>query len=346
LFFSRGLGRGHAVPDAAIAEELRRLRPNLEICFVSYSLGAHTLRQLGHRVIDLDLAEDPLLFDSVTRVVSLLRNEKPALVVSHEEFSTVPVARGFGLPTVFLTDWFGPPEWPIMQALKYADEIVLLDEPGYQSEPEYLREKVHYAGLVFRPLFPLESRIHCRRRRSLPRDTTVILVVPGGAGFHSEAAAPIFDLLVQAFLALPLRNKRLLWVVGEPDFNFLTEKTQGEDDISILAPHSDLTTTMMASDLVITKGNRTPLLECEILGIATMSLSSGRNFVDDDRIARIRSNTALRVRGLTSPMLTKHMIASLARRTRLKRPDEHTVNQGRRNAAERICLHLDKARVH
>jgi len=59
LFFSRGKGRGHAVPDAAIARELVALSPGVEIHFISYSVGATTLRDLGWNVVDLGLPEDP-----------------------------------------------------------------------------------------------------------------------------------------------------------------------------------------------------------------------------------------------------------------------------------------------
>ena len=47
LFFSRGKGRGHAVPDAAIASDLVGREPDVKITFASYGMGAATLKSLG-----------------------------------------------------------------------------------------------------------------------------------------------------------------------------------------------------------------------------------------------------------------------------------------------------------
>ena len=52
LFFSRGRGRGHAIPDMAIAEKLLRLRDDADIRFVSYATGAATFTEFGHSVIE------------------------------------------------------------------------------------------------------------------------------------------------------------------------------------------------------------------------------------------------------------------------------------------------------
>ena len=49
--FPEGKGRGHAIPDAAIAKELVKLEPTLDVTFVSYSVGAETLKDLGQNVI-------------------------------------------------------------------------------------------------------------------------------------------------------------------------------------------------------------------------------------------------------------------------------------------------------
>lgn len=153
LFFSRGKGRGHAVPDAAIGNELQKLEPRLELTFVSYSTGAATLKELGKEVIDLGLPEDNPLWDTSLRVVRLLRDQEPhTIVVSHEEFCVAPLAKAFGFPTVFLTDWFVSAESHYMRSLQHADEIIFMDRPGLYDEPSYLSGKVHYVGCVLRPL--------------------------------------------------------------------------------------------------------------------------------------------------------------------------------------------------
>ncbi len=209
LFFSRGKGRGHAIPDAAIANELVVLEPTLDITFASYSVGAVTLKDLGQEVIDLDLPEDNPLWETLLRIAPLLQERRPALVVSHEEFCVPPLSKAFGLPAVFLTDWFTNPDSIQMQALKYTEQVIFLDDPGIYDEPPYLLGKVLYAGCVLRPLDTAGSdKAQSRCALKIPVDSTAILVSPGGAEMHSEARAPLFDLVLDAFDSLNVADKQ------------------------------------------------------------------------------------------------------------------------------------------
>ena len=341
LFFSRGKGRGHAIPDAAIANELVVLEPILDITFASYSVGAATLKDLGQNVIDLDLPEDNPLWDTVLHVVPLLQERRPALVVSHEEFCVLPLSKAFGLPSVFITDWFAGPDSMQMQALKYADQVIFLDDAGIYDEPPYLAGKVLYAGYVLRPLESGETdKAHSRCELKLPADSTVILVSPGGAGMHSEARAPIFDLVLGAYDSLNVGNKRLLWVVGDPDYSSLVEKSRDRDDLIILKPHYNFTPTIMAADVVITKGNRLPLFECETLGIPSISISYGHNPVDDYRVSHIRTNIALRARGLNKLALRDYIVKALTRASEIQQMPRRDIQSQRLAVAKGLQSHL------
>ena len=57
LFFCRGRGSGHAIPDIEVVKELATVRPEAEVRFVSYGTGATTLAEHGHEVIDIQLPE-------------------------------------------------------------------------------------------------------------------------------------------------------------------------------------------------------------------------------------------------------------------------------------------------
>lgn len=65
LFFCRGRGSGHAIPDIEITNELLRLRGDVEVRFVSYATGAKTLAEFGFPVIDLGLPELNSLLDVI-----------------------------------------------------------------------------------------------------------------------------------------------------------------------------------------------------------------------------------------------------------------------------------------
>jgi UDP-N-acetylglucosamine:LPS N-acetylglucosamine transferase len=315
LFFSRGKGRGHAVPDAAIADGLARQEPGATITFASYGMGAATLRSLGWHPIDLRLPEDNPLWDTVVSAARVLDEVAPTLVVSHEECAVLPVAKARGLPTVFLTDWFLRDESVYMQALQFADEVIFLDDAGYQDVPRYLAGKVVYVGPVLQNgRTPRLSRDECRSQLGFASEETVIVVAPGGATTHSEALAPILDLVLTAYDRLEAPRKRLVWVVGGADHRDIGRRVAGRSDIIVLTPHDTIAWTIAAANLVITKGNRITTLECEALGVPSISISFGHNPPDDNRVARIRTNVALRARGLDAVVLKRHIADAIATR--------------------------------
>src|SRR5579859_4471836 len=109
MIVSRGPGRGHAVPDMAIASQLARLTSDCEVQFVSYAAGAEAYRTCGHQVVDLHLPDNPPLWDLVIAFTKLLIDNKPDLLVSHEEVGIVPIAEAFGIETMVVTDFFTRP---------------------------------------------------------------------------------------------------------------------------------------------------------------------------------------------------------------------------------------------
>ena len=334
LFFSRGMGRGHAIPDAAIATELRRIDPSLQILFVSWSVGAATLRDLGERVVDLDLPESPSIWESVRASIPLFERYRPSFVISHEEFSCLPLARTFGLRSVFLIDWFIGPKTIQMQSLQYADKIIFLDEPGYYDEPPYLAGKVAYTGCVVRPIETVPEKTRARSMLNLPANAHVITVLPGGSAMHTEAQAPMFELVEGAFALLDASVKRLVWIAGDSDHLALSAKTNPE--VLVRPPTNAALALIAASDLIITKGNRNTLFEASALGIPSISVSFGANPIDDYRALRINGNTALRAGGLTCRTLSTYMKASVGQRGSLTRSKPELLSRPRRRAAEEI----------
>src|SRR4051794_15876315 len=92
LFFSRGRGHGHAIPDMEIASSLLKQAPGLQIRFVSYATGARTFRERGEEVIDVKLSETPSFTDTILAFHTVLQNESPDAIISHEEFGALVAA--------------------------------------------------------------------------------------------------------------------------------------------------------------------------------------------------------------------------------------------------------------
>src|SRR5260370_14131139 len=93
LFFSRGRGRGHAIPDIEILQELRQIDSGIEVQFVSYATGAETFKAEGHGVVDLALPEDNGFVETTIVAYRTILEFRPKVVISHEEFAALVAAR-------------------------------------------------------------------------------------------------------------------------------------------------------------------------------------------------------------------------------------------------------------
>lgn len=346
LFFSRGRGSGHAIPDMAIADDLAALEPDIHLRFVSYGTGASTLAAHGRALIDLDLPDRNPVWETLIRCAALLGELQPDLVISHEEFVALVAARMTGIPAVFITEWFGSAEDPQTQTLAYADEIVFIEEEGIFDEPPYIEGKVYYAGPVLREFaYGRRDRDRARQELGIPQDAITILVAPGG--WATEEREPIAELLMPAFDALKSPRKRLVWLAGT-DYELLNERFGGRPDVLVKERDWQIDRLMVASDMAITKANRVTLRELAALGIPSISISHGHNRIDDALIERLETNTPLDARTAHPRMLATAMREAL-NRARYGVPGEldgaPPRSDGARLAAQRIAHHIDRARA-
>ncbi|MGH9719812.1 MAG: hypothetical protein ACRD8O_06340 [Bryobacteraceae bacterium] len=305
MFVSRGNGRGHAVPDMAIAAKLIDLSPHISVQFVSYAEGAEAYRACGHQVLDLQAPDMPPLFHMLIVFTKLLGHAKPRLVVAHEEFPVPPAAACLGIPCIFITDFFMDPSSLHMQALQHAFEIIFTAEPGLYTEPPQLNGKVHYVGRAVRNMeYTRADWERARKELNVPLDATVVLCQPGG---WTESRAPLAGLLSAAWDQIRLSPKRLIWLTGR-DYETLAARFRQRDDVIILREDWKIDRLMAASDVLITKANRLTVYEAASLGLPSISISSLLNWPDDVAVGRVDSNTPLVCDSLTPQTLAERIL--------------------------------------
>jgi UDP:flavonoid glycosyltransferase YjiC (YdhE family) len=310
LFFTRGRGRGHAIPDIELARELVRIRPDLHLQFASYAMGVTTLRAAGFSVIDMQLSDEAGYLESIVAAIRTISNERPGLVVSHEEFAALPVAKSFSLPTILIVDFFSPVQTLWSESSQYADEVLFIERRGIFPEPPWLRGRIRYVGPLVRPLAVTRNdRLRMRAELDLPVDAKVVSVIPGS--WATEERAPVFELVIPAFRGLPYGRKKLIWVAGR-DIEKLAARTGGVEDITLIGEFSPIEKLMVASDLVVTKGNRGTTIELASLGVPAVSLSFGLNVIDEMITWRIPTNTALNARGVDAECLRDAIHGAMA----------------------------------
>src|SRR5207253_2936221 len=157
LFFSRGRGKGHAVPDLSIVEQLRKICPDVRLAFASYATGAEVFEAAGESLFRMPLPERNPFADTVLCAAQVLSQVRALLVVSHEEMAVLPAAKIYDSRTVFLSHWFSAPPDPFLHALRFADEVLFMEKPGLFPEPEVVAGRVRYLGPVLRRFYHLPA---------------------------------------------------------------------------------------------------------------------------------------------------------------------------------------------
>jgi UDP-N-acetylglucosamine:LPS N-acetylglucosamine transferase len=305
LFFSRGRGHGHAIPDMAIIAELRKADPGMGISIASYATGLRTFRAAGHQVIDLGLPENNGFIETQSICYKLIIREKPDIVVAHEEFAALTAAALAGVPSIFISAWLPQSKSIAAEALVLAGSIVVIEHPGVFAVPPGVGAPVHHVGPIIRKMkFTVQDRSALRQQLGLAPHALAILVVSGG--WAMEERAPIVETILAAFQLLPDANKRLIWLAGR-DSPALRQRMNNAPGIAIMDFYDPIEQLIAPCDVVITKGTRGITLDAAAVGVPTISLSSGLNPIDDTLVPRIRNNTALNARAVTGPILADYI---------------------------------------
>ena len=315
LWFSRGRGRGHAIPDAMIADELRRLAPKVRLTFASYATGATTLRGLQQPVIDLNLPDEPSLPRLMLAASQALEryDATPIVVVSHEEFAAVAVAKKRGhTPVVYMADWLPPPQTFEARCVESAERLLLLDWAAHCPCPEYMRPRARYTGPIFGLTTETTAREAARCWLGVLASTKVVLLAPGSTSSHSEQVSPLLDLFLESWDRVSTADKRAFWLADSREAAILLGHPRAAE-INILPPQRRLVDVMAACDLVITKGNRITTLEAAFMGIPSMSITYQVNPIDDRRIAVIADHVRLEARTATPARVAAQIAEGLAR---------------------------------
>ncbi len=286
LFFSRGNGRGHAIPDLEIADRLAGIRDDVDIRFASYGTGAQTIEEFGRPLIHLDLPERNGIAETTVLAGRVIGWLNPDLVVAHEEFTAMPAAKIFSKPTLMITDWFTDPWKYSMEALRFADNIVFIDDEGVFDEPEWVRGRVKYVGPVLRKFeYRQGDRDRAREELSLPADALVLAMLPGS---WTEEVVPVSDLLIAAYDLLP-GPKRMIWLAGA-DREMIAGNAAWSEGIDVRKRDWQIDRIMAACDVALTKSNRKTLIELNHLGTPAISFAHGHNAMDERRARTLSGN--------------------------------------------------------
>jgi hypothetical protein len=335
LFFSRGRGRGHAIPDSEIVKELQRLRDDVDVRFVSYGTGARTIKELHYPLIDLGLPDDNPLFDTEILAAKIIGWLHPQLVVAHEEFAVLPAAKIFDRKVLFLTDWFVEDADLRMGMLRFADHVLFLDQKDIYDEPACVQGRIQYIEPLVRDLrYSRQDKERARAELGIPGSAFVIGVFPGSP---PEQREPIVDLVLAAMQYLP-PNALLQWVGGS-DADLMSRLAAAHENLHFCPLHQDIGQYYAACDVAITKATRKTLFELEYLGIPSVSLTHGYNRIDDRRAQSLKNTMLMEVKNSSPRELAALLVSQAGRESE---PSLLQPGVAARKAARCILSHLEE----
>lgn len=269
LFLTRGSGMGHATRDMLIAQELQRLRPDVEIRFASYADGVKALRIHGIDAIDLRLPPMGNIHERIPCIGKLLREHAPDMVIADEELFALPLCRVFDIPVVFITNWLATEETVSYTALLLnAERIIVTDMEDSFMPPVWLEKSIDFVGPVCRLEDISEDKHSLRQQLGLDPNRRLVLITAGG----SDVSDVVYFGMCAYALARIREPIQVIAVAGawyrllEPMQYAWAASIQFTDYIP------QLTRYIVASDFVMTRGGHSTLWELALHGIPSICI--------------------------------------------------------------------------
>lgn len=269
LFFSRGLGLGHATRDIQIKKEVQRLNPTLEIVFASYQEAYKLLFMNKCKVIDLGL---PAVGDRYHRLIKIgqtIQQERPSLILSDEELLALPLSRIFNIPSILITNYFPDEKSPWLQLFTFANKIIFPDFRNFFKVPKSISSCVSFVGpIVYRSRLFNKDKNDLRKSMEIEKEDLVIVVTAGGRWDESKV---LYESSIDAFKRLSNINKKLILLAGGLKRCLFNKRTKNIF-IEGFVDRNEVDKYFLISDLVITRGSYTTLWELALLGIPSISI--------------------------------------------------------------------------
>lgn len=277
MVFSGGGTGGHLYPALALADALRRVRPDVEALFVGARRGieARVLPERGEEHLLLPVLgfarSAPLwrrlgallpLARSLAGALAYLRRHRPEVVVVTGGYAGAPTGLAavlLGIPLV-LQEQNAEPGLVTRVLSRWARQVHLAFPEAAEGLSARGRERVRVSGNPVRVPHAGEApdRAAARGRFALTPELPVVLVVGG-----SQGSAALNDALVEAVRSGELDDSepgrtwgfQLLWSTGPTHLSGVRERLgeAGGDRVRLLGYIDDMPSALAASDLAVSR---------------------------------------------------------------------------------------------
>ncbi|MDT3696159.1 MAG: undecaprenyldiphospho-muramoylpentapeptide beta-N-acetylglucosaminyltransferase [Ignavibacterium sp.] len=280
LFAGGGTG-GHLYPAIAVANEIKRIKPESEIIFVGTKskIEGKVVPKLGYgfksiwikgfsRKFNFENLIFPLkLFVSLIQSVVISFRFKPKVAIGSGGYVAGPAIWGASVlgAKIILMESNSYPGITTRLLERYADELHV----AFEDSIKYLRkpEKVKVTGNPVRTELGLTKKEEAKKYFGLDENKKTILVLGGSLG-----AASINEAIAGCVEELEKKSLQVIWQTGKNYYH--NYKNINFSSVKILDFIEDMDKAYSACDVLVARAGATTIAELTVLGIASILIPS------------------------------------------------------------------------
>lgn len=267
---------GHVFPAIAVAEEIKKSRPDADILFIGTQkkIEARVVPQKGYPFRSIWISGwsrkvrwESLLFPfkvivAMIQSYTIMKQVKPDVVIGTGGYVCGPVVRTasyLGIPTVIQEQNSYPGVTTRMLAPK-ADRVHIT----FDETRKYLRrtDNVFTSGNPTRNELDTVSREDAFQKFNFDPERPVVLVFGGSLG-----AATINKAVIASMNVLDDHNIQLLWITGDSMYEEILNKTERRPDRLIVPFLDDMASAYAAATIAICRAGATTIAELTRTGV-------------------------------------------------------------------------------
>ncbi|MFZ2324546.1 MAG: undecaprenyldiphospho-muramoylpentapeptide beta-N-acetylglucosaminyltransferase [Ignavibacteriaceae bacterium] len=280
LFAGGGTG-GHLYPAVAVANEIKRMKPESEILFVGTKskIEGRVVPKLGYqfkpiwikgfsRKFNLTNLLFPVkLFVSLFQSLLISFKFKPSVAIGSGGYVAGPAIWGASVmgAKIILMESNSYPGVTTRLLEKYADEVHIT----FEDSKKYLRQpnKIILTGNPVRPELGKSTKSEAIKHFGLDENKITVLILGGSLGAKSinEAVAGCVEDLEK-------NNLQIIWQTGKNYYD--NYKKINFTSVKILDFIDDMNKAYSACDLLVARAGATTIAELSVLGIPSILIPS------------------------------------------------------------------------
>jgi UDP-N-acetylglucosamine--N-acetylmuramyl-(pentapeptide) pyrophosphoryl-undecaprenol N-acetylglucosamine transferase len=280
LFAGGGTG-GHLYPAIAVAEEIKRLKPESEILFVGTKskIEGRVIPKLGYgfksiwikgfaRKFNFENLLFPVkLFVSLMQSLFISFNFKPRVAIGSGGYVAGPAIWGASVlgAKIILMESNSYPGVTTRLLERFADEINI----SFEDSKRFLRkpDKIKLTGNPVRTELGSLNKEEAKKFFGLDETKFTVLVIGGSLG-----AASINRSVASCIEELEKKSIQFIWQTGKNYYH--SYKNINLDSVKILDFVEDMNKAYSACDLLVARAGATTIAELSVLGIPSILIPS------------------------------------------------------------------------